>query len=116
MFQGLSENEFKLLEPTMEKWVNRNRMGRKVHPWRPIINSIFWILTTGAPWGSLPKGKNFAPRSTAHRWLGRMEKEGILEEVLSKLIDIGEMIGEVDPERLSIDGFFFSRKRRRRAS
>jgi len=86
MFQGLSENEFKLLEPIMGKWVNRNRKGRKVHPWRPMINSIFWVLTTGAPWWALPKEKSFAHRATAHRWLGQMEAEGFLEEVLKKQI------------------------------
>ena len=116
MFKGLSENHFKLLEPIMEEWVNKKRLGRKLHPWRPVLNSIFWILTTGAPWWALPKGRDFAHRSTAHSWLGRMEKDGILEKILSGLIEIAEMIGGVDPERLSIDGFFFSRKRRRRAS
>jgi len=45
-----------------------------------------------------------------------MESEGFLEEVLAKLIEIAEMIGGVDPERLSIDGFFFKRKGRRRES
>lgn len=35
-----------------------------------------------------------------------MEKDGVLEEILSGLIEITEMIGGVDPERLSIDGFF----------
>ena len=116
MFQGLSEDHFKLLEPTMKKWVNRNCKGRKVQPWRPVINSIFWVLTTGAPWWALPKGNNFAPRTTAHRWLGQMESEGFLEKVLKELIELAEMIGGVDPERMSIDGFFFQRKRRGRGS
>ena len=115
MFQGLSENHFSLIEPVMEEWVNRNRKGRKMHPWRPVINSIFWILSTGAPWWSLPKGKDFAPRSTSHGWLGRMEKEGFLEKLLGNLMELAELIGGISPERLSIDGFFFRRKRRRRA-
>ena len=35
-----------------------------------------------------------------------MEAEGFLEEVLEKLIELAEMVGGVDPERVSIDGFF----------
>jgi len=116
MFQGLSEEYFKLLEPLMEKWMSRNCRGRKLHPWRPVMNSIFWVLSTGAPWWALPKGKNFAHRSTAHSWLGKMESEGFLEEVVAKLIEIAELIGGVEPDRLSVDGFFFQRKRRRRRS
>ena len=116
MVRVLSENEFKLLEPIMEKWVSRNQKGRKVHPWRPVINSIFWVLTTGAPWWALPQGKRFAHRATAHRWLGQMEAEGFLGEILERLIELAEMVGGVDPGRLSIDGFFFQWKRRRRAS
>ena len=65
---------------------------------------------------ALPKGRDFAHQSTAHSWIGRMEKDGILEKISSGLIEIAEMIGGVDPKRLSIDGFFFRRKRRRRAS
>ncbi|MGE0197153.1 MAG: hypothetical protein AB7N99_08725 [Simkaniaceae bacterium] len=35
-----------------------------------------------------------------------MEKDGILEELLSGLVEIAEMIGGLDPERWSIDVFF----------
>jgi hypothetical protein len=30
--QGLNEDQFKILEPQMEKWVNRNHYGQKVAP------------------------------------------------------------------------------------
>ncbi|WP_316356252.1 transposase [Candidatus Neptunichlamydia sp. REUL1] len=102
VFQGLSEKYFKLLEPLMEEWTSRNCRGRKLHPWRPVINSIFWVLSTGAPWWALPKGKNFAHRSTAHSCLGKMESEGFLEEVLVKLIEVAELIGGVEPDRLTV--------------
>ncbi len=113
--EGLTEEQFKILEPLMEKWVNRNRYGRKVAPWRPVVNSIFWVLRTGAPWQALPRERSFAPPSTAHEWLGKMQKEGFLDQVLKELLEIADSLGFIDAERLSADGFFFQRSRRRRS-
>ena len=111
----LTEEQFKILEPQMEKWINRNHYGRKVSPWKPVVNSIFWILRTGAPWKDLPRGNDFAPPSTAHAWLGRMQAVGFLDQFLTELIELAEQMGCIDAERLSVDGFFFQRSRRRRA-
>lgn len=113
--EGLTEEQFKILEPQMERWVNRNHYGRKVSPWKPVVNSIFWILRTGAPWKDLPRGNGFAPPSTAHAWLGRMQAAGFLDQFLTELIELAEQLGCIDAERLSVDGFFFQRSRRRRA-
>ena len=114
--EGLTEEQFKIFEPQMEKWVNRNRYGRKVGPWKPVVNSIFWVLRTGAPWRDIPRNKDFAPPSTAHAWLGKMQTEGFLDQFLTRLLEFAEQIGAIDAERLSIDGFFFQRSRRPRAS
>ncbi len=114
--QELTEEQFKILEPLMEQWVNRNHLGRKVAPWRPVVNTIFWVLRTGAPWKDVPRNKTFAPPATAHAWLGRMQDSGFLEQFLTDLLDIAEQMKCIDAERLSTDGFFFQRSRRRRAS
>lgn len=111
---GLTEDQFKILEPQMEKWVNRNRYGRKLAPWKPVVNSIFWVLRTGAPWKDIPHGKEFAPSSTAHAWLGRMQASGFLDQFLTDLLAIAEQMGCIDAERLGVDGFFFQWTRRRR--
>ncbi len=112
--QGLGEDQFKILEPQMEKWVNRNKYGRKVAPWRPVVNTIFWVLRTGAPWKDAPRTQSFAHPSTAHAWLGRMEATGFLDQFLVELLSIAEQMGCIEAERLSVDGFFFQRSRRRR--
>jgi transposase len=110
--QGLNEDQFKILEPQMEKWVNRNHYGRKVAPWRPLVNTIFWVLRTDAPWKDVPRSKEFAPPATAHAWLGRMHVAGFLDQLLEELLKFAE---QIDGERLSIDGFFFQRSRRWRS-
>ena len=112
--QGLNEEQFKVLEPQMEKWVNRNHYGRKLAPWRPVVNTIFWVLRTGAPWKDAPRSKEFSHPSTAHAWLGRMQSSGFLDQFLEELLKIAEQLGCIEAQRLSVDGFFFQRTRRRR--
>jgi transposase len=112
--QGLNEEQFKILEPQMGKWVNRNHYGRKLAPWRPVVNTIFWVLRTGAPWKDAPRSKEFSHPSTAHAWLGRMQSSGFLDQFLEELLKIAEQLGCIEAQRLSIDGFFFQRTRRRR--
>lgn len=114
--QGLTDEQYAILEPLMKTWSNRNHYGRKVAPWKPVVNSIFWVLRTGAPWKDVPRGKEYAPPSTAHAWLGRMQKAGFFDQFLEALIEIAASIGCVDAERLSVDGFFFQRSRRGRSS
>lgn len=106
--EGLTEEQFKILEPQMEKRVSRYHYGRKVSPWKPVVNSIFWVLRTGAPWKDLPRANNFAPPSTVHAWLGRMQAAGFLDQFLTELIGLAEQLGCIDVERLSVDGFFSS--------
>lgn len=71
-----------------------------------MVNSIFWVLRTGAPWQALPRQQSFAPPSTAHEWLGKMQKEGFLDQFLKELLEIADCLGFIDAERLSADGFF----------
>ena len=53
-----------LLLPKMKK--KRGKSGRTPTPWREILDGIFWILRTGAPWSALPS--EYPPRSTVfHR-------------------------------------------------
>ena len=110
-FNGLNRSQWKILKPLFP-FVSR--MGRPGVPWKKICNSILWILITGARWCDLPKGRQWASRSTAHRWLGKWETNGTLNSVLQKLRDCAEIAGLLNFERLSVDGFFFRRQRRGR--
>ena len=110
-FNGLDRAQWKILRPLFSQSC---RMGRPGISWKKICNSILWILITGARWCDLPKGRQWASRSTAHRWLGKWEKSGMLNAVLQQLRDFAEIAGLLNFERLSVDGFFFRRQRRRR--
>src|SRR4051812_31609917 len=64
-----------LLPPTHPK--------KRGHPWsdhRPVLNGIFWILRTGAPWQDLPD--RYPPRSTCHDRLQRWQEDGTWTRIL----------------------------------
>ena len=45
------------------------RTGRPRRDERPMLNGIFWILGTGAPWRDLPR--RYGPWQTVHRYFSQ---------------------------------------------
>ena len=87
MYEPLTETEWLVLESLFPKPIKRGR-GKPHAPWRSVLNSILYVLHTGSKWDSLPKkdqNPNFAPKSVAHRWFCRWEKEGLLNHILKTL-------------------------------
>jgi len=108
-FNGLTDNQWKLIEGFFHEPANRKK-GKPHTPWRYVLNTILWILTTGARWCDVPKGKQWASRSASHRWLGCWKETGFLESLLLGLHDMAHLAKMIDLERLSIDGFFSAGK------
>ena len=53
-----------------------------------LINTVFWILRTGAPWRDLPPSDGDG--ENPHRRLGRWRDKGVWERLLEELIDYPE--------------------------
>ena len=102
-FNGLNRSHWNMLKPLFPP---SSKMGRPGASRKKVFNSILWILITGARWCDLPKGRQWAARSTAHRWLGRLEEDGTLGILLYRLRDNAEISGLLNLERLSADSFF----------
>ena len=115
-FNGLSDKHWKILQNCLSPKPAKNWIGRRPQNFCPILNSIFWILITGARWCDLPIRKNFAKRSTSHFWLGRWQNDGTLDKILNKLHKQADNFKILDLSRLSVDGFFSLRKKRGRKS
>lgn len=109
-FNGLSDLQWELLERVLN--VRQYVRGRGNPPAKPryVLNSICWILITGARWCDLPKGSQWASRATAHRWLGIWLESGVLAKVLTALQEIASVGKMIDFERLAVDGFFSAGK------
>ena len=114
-FLGLTDKHWNILKSSLPAKPPKNWIGRRPQDFRPILNSIFWILITGARWCDLPIRKNFAKKSTAHFWLGRWQDDGTLDKVLYKLHEQAQFFKIIDLSRLSVDGFFSLGKRRRKS-
>lgn len=86
----------KPLLPPQKAWV-----GRPPKDHRRIINGIFWILRTGAPWRDLPEryGKWTTVVSRFYRW----RKAGIWDRVLAALQAQSDVNGQLDWEKHYID-------------
>jgi transposase len=78
------------------------RTGRPRRERREILDAIFWILRTGAPWRDLPG--EFGPWATAWDLFDTWNGDGTLEAVLRRLRAAGIDAGLVDRELWCVDG------------
>lgn len=106
-FDGLTDAQWRLLEPLLPKDPPKRQKGKPHTPWRNICNSLFWILITGSRWCDLPEGPNWGSRSATHRWLGQWQENGTLDKLLLTLKESADLAGMIKWDRLAVDGFFF---------
>jgi transposase len=76
--------------------------GRPRRNRRTILDGIFWILRTGAPWRDLPK--EFGPWQTVWRLFDRWNTDGTLNEILRRLRNSFSKSGDLDGELWCVDG------------
>ena len=108
-FTGLTDVQWNLLERLLPLKYARGKGHPPANP-RYVLNSIIWILITGARWCDLPKGSQWASKSSSHRWLGIWQECGALEKTLSAIQDLGILWNLLDFDRLAADGFFSAGK------
>ena len=74
-------------------------------PWREprdIVNAIFWVLRTGAPWADLPR--RYPSYQTCHRRFQKWQREGVWDRILRHVaLDLYHR-GKLDLTEAFIDG------------
>jgi transposase len=78
------------------------RTGRPPRDRREIMDAIFWILRTGAPWRDLPE--EFGPWATTWDLFDKWNDDGTLDAILSRLRAAPIDAGEVDDDLWCVDG------------
>ena len=78
------------------------RRGKPTHP-RKLLDAMFWLLRTGAPWRDLPE-ERYGPWSTVWKNFDLWRREGRLERVRERLLGVLNEAGEVDWELWCVDG------------
>ena len=111
-FEGLSDFEWKLFEDIFPTKESRSREMPPV-PFRYVLNSLLYILITGCRWCDLPRGKIWASKSAAHRWLKRWQEDGTFEHLPSRILAIADSQGLINWNYGPIDGSFSPWKGRR---
>jgi transposase len=76
--------------------------GRPRKDRRLIVNAIFWIMRTGAPWRDLPA--EYGPHQTVFYWFDRWTDDGTLDRILQRLRESHVQSGAIDRELWCIDG------------
>lgn len=64
-------------------FVGPTRIGRPRADDRLMLNGIFWVLCSGAPWREIPD--NYGPWSTVYQRYRDWRKQGIFDQVLKRL-------------------------------
>lgn len=78
------------------------KRGRQWKDHRDIVNGIFWILNTGAPWRDLPE--RYGPWQTVYDRFNRMRREGLFDNMLERLHIKLDEEGQIDWDLWCIDG------------
>jgi len=80
----LTEEEWAVIEPLLPL---RIRGPERVDD-RKILNGIFYILRTGAPWRDLPE--RYGPRTTVYNRYARWARRGVWRDIFEALAQNGQ--------------------------
>jgi len=97
----LTDEEFALLEPLLPP-ERSGEVGNPYRSHRQVLNGIFWILRTGAPWRDLPEC--YGPWKTAYDRFRRWSKAGLFQRILDALEAQARRAGRIDFDFSAVDG------------
>ena len=75
----LSDYEWTAIKPMLP---NKPRGVRRVSD-RRVLNCIFWVLRSGAPWRDLPE--SYGPRTTCYNRFVRWRRAGVWDQMMGAL-------------------------------
>ena len=102
--EELTDEQWSLIEPLLPRIERLDGRGRPRIEDRSVLNGIFWILRTGAPWADLPG--RFPSYQTCHRRFQEWVQAGTLKSVLEALAEDLRRRGKLDLSECFIDGTF----------
>ncbi len=84
--RALMDEQWALIEPELPR--SAARTGRKPRDRRLILDGIFWILHTGAPWRDLPE--RFGDYKKVHTRFSRWARSGVWARMFEHLADAAD--------------------------
>ena len=97
---ALTDEQWELVE----KWIPKSKAktGRPASDRRLMLDGIFWILSTGAPWRDMPE--RFGPWQTVYDHLSKWRQSGVFANVIEKLQVKLDDKGCIDWQLWCVDG------------
>ena len=96
----LTDEQWALIESLVPQ--TRARTGRPPRDRRVLLNGIFWILHTGAPWRDLPE--RFGPWQTVYHHFSKWRRDGVFAEIIEALQITLDENGLIDWDLWCVDG------------
>jgi transposase len=96
----LTDEQWELVSPLIPH--STARTGRPAKEPRLMLNGIFWILGTGAPWRDLPE--RFGPFQSVHRYFSNWRSVGVFAAIIETLQVKLDKEGLIDWELWCVDG------------
>ena len=98
----LTDKQYALLEPLLPPQDHGGKAGRPFLPHRAVLEGIFWIHRTGAPWRDLPE--EYGKWSTVYERFRRWRDSGLFGKMLDALQSAGRKAEKIDFEFSAVDG------------
>lgn len=95
----VTDREWELLAPLLPVSTGR---GRPRRPAREMLNGMFWILRSGAPWRDLPE--RYGPWQTVYHQFNLWRRTGVFDRLLQALQIRLDAEGHIDWDLWCIDG------------
>ena len=77
----LTDFEWSVIEPRLPQ---KSRGVPRVDD-RRVLNGIFWVLRSGAPWADLPE--RYGPHTTCYNRFRRWDKAGIWDQIMDAITE-----------------------------
>jgi transposase len=97
---ALTDEQWHLVEPLLPR--STARTGRPPSDPRLMLDGIFWILATGAPWRDLPE--RFGPWQTVYDHFAKWRRGGVFDRIVEALQVKLDQNGLIDWELWCVDG------------
>src|SRR5258707_3617546 len=102
----LADAQWAFLEPLFRPKRREDGGGRPWQDARAVLNGVFWVLRTGAPWADLPR--RYPPYQTCHRRFQLWQRSGRLDRLLQRLAEDLRDRGQIDLSEAFVDATFAS--------
>lgn len=96
------DHAWELVQPLLPAEKPQGHGGRPYLDHRTVMNGIFWVLCSGAPWRDLPE--RYGCWKTIYNRFNRWSKEGTINLIFNKLLSVLDAHDLLDWSAVALDG------------